>query len=444
MPETQRSPLLKWGAIAVIALMLLSGVAVYFAAQTPTDTTDPTLPGNDPIRTLVSVEVQAKVTDLFPTAIIIGQSNRTDKSEIDSVVGEIDGVTNIQSQFTDLNINTNTVSYLGEITLAADANKDAFIDHIFESGVFVSPEIYFQGVVEIPLEVEAQTESGETETVQFPRNQIPAFVIVSTRVGDIISGPITILMQGEEIRNAYIFESLNVTQSPVPFELQVTAPITELQPHLIGTGIIHFTPSLSEEMLSAGLNALPGIESVENVFIPRRDNVLRIQMASTAGVAEDVNALVQAFPTKYTSFSFNSTTLEVGLGDITIAEAKLELRNVIESTSQTTLELSFADPEFNVFIDMNAGSSSTAAVAQQLNQYFASIDTNHGMQLYQPASVMIAALTLPDFNAPLAIPNETVQVYVLPGHALNESVLITLSGTLVQNEIVEISGLETE
>ncbi len=289
-----------------------------------------------------------------------------------------------------------------------------------------------------------KTQDGKTETVQFPSNEISAFVNISTRVNDVISGPITVLKQSDVVRNAYMFESQNVTQSPKPLELSITAPISELQPKLIGTGIIHYVPSLSRETLMEEIASLQGISGVQDVFIPFQDNVLRIQLSSNAALQEDVNAFVQANPSKYVSFSFTDSSLDIGLGTVSLAQAKTELRSFIEESFQTTLQLSFIDPESRVLIDMNTSSSSTGLAAEKLFLYFSSLDGNHSIKLYQPVSLSIESIPFPDSNSSLPIPDGNVQAYVFPGHALNEIIAVTLSGTLVNNEIVEISGLEVE
>lgn len=439
---SERSPLIKWGAIAVIALMLLSGAAVYLASTTQDGTNpDPNTDPNSGVqRTLVSNEVQATVKELFPSAVIISETSETDKTALDEAIVGIPGVRGINSQFTRLDFNSGSVSYLGQISLTADANKELFIDSIFETGMFSSPEIYFQALIETPIEVQAVSETGKAETVRLPSNQVLGYVTLYTQKDDVVMGPLQIVMLGNQVQNAFLFESQNVSQSPTPLSLSVTAPILELQSKLIVTGGIHYFPNFSEEMVENSLNAIPSLQGIDNIIIPRKDNVLVINFSQSAAVADDVNSFVEAHAGQFASFDRDGNALLVGLGSITLAEAKLLLTQAIESSLQTSVQVDFTDPQTQLLVDVNTTSQNTQQAAQAIENYFKSLDANAFIQSYQPGILSISSLN--DGNTSYAVPDSKLNVYLLPGHSIGNNVTVQVSATLIRNALVEASGLE--
>lgn len=438
---TEKSPLIKWGAIAVIALMLLSGAAVYLASTTQDNTTtNPDDPNNGVTRTLVSNEVEATVKDLFPSAVIISQTSETDKTALDEAIGSISGVRTVQSQFTKLDFNSGAVSYLGQISLTADANKELFIDSIFETGLFSSPEIYFQALIETPIEVQAAGEDGKAETVRLPSNQVLGYTTLYTRPGDKVLGPLQIIMQGKQVVNAFLFESQNVSQSPSPLSLSITAPVVELQSKLIVTGAIHYAPNFSEGTIQSSLESIPSLSGIDNVLIPRRDNVLVVHLMQSDAVVDDVNAFVQARGTQFVSFDMDANALLVGLGNVTLADAKQLLTQAIESSLQTNVVLDFTEPQTQLLVDVNTTAQNTQQAADAIESYFLSLDANALIQSYQPGILSISSLQ--DGNASYAVPDSKLNAYLLPGHAIGNNVTVQVSATLIRNELVEASALE--
>lgn len=439
---TERSPLIKWGAIAVIALMLLSGAAVYLASTTQENTTPtPDDPSAGITRTLVSNEVEATVKDLFPAAVIISQTSETDKSALDEAVGSIPGVRGIQSQFTKLDFNSGAVSYLGQVSLTTDANKELFIDSLFETGLFSSPEIYFQALMETPIEVTAVSEDGKSESVKLPSNQVLGYTTLFTRSGDKVIGPLQIIMQGKQVVNAFLFESQNVSQSPKPLALSVTAPVLELQSKLIVTGGLDYVPNFSESTIESAFDGIPSLSGVDNVIIPRRDNTLIITFPQAEVVASDVNAFIQSRPTEFVSLDADANVLFVSLGNISLPQAKQLLKQAIESSLQTSVALDFTNPQFQLLVDVNTSSSNTLQAAQAIENYFSSLDANAQIQSYQPGILSLSSLN--DGNASYSIPDSKLNAYLLPGHAIGNNATVQVSATLIRDELVEASALET-
>ena len=440
--SNEKSPLIKYGALAIIALMLLSGAAVYLASSSQDNTTtDPsTTPDTTPTRSLVSNELEAKVKELFPAAVIISQSRETDKTKLDESIGKLAGVRGVQSQFTNLDFNSGNVSYLAQISLTSDANKILFIDQLFETGLLSSPEIYFQALIETPLEVQAATEDGKTEKVLLPSNQILGYVSAYTQINDTVSGALQIVMQGTQVRNAFLFESQNITQSPKPLALSVTAPILELQPKLIVTGSMEYVPGFSESDIEAAITALPQVMGVENVLIPRKDNTLLLSLSQAGTVASDVNAFVRSHAMQFNAFSQEGDVLFIGLADITPTQAKAQLQQAIEGALNTNVEIQFTVPQFQLLVDVNTSSVATAVPAQAIMDYFATLDANASIQSYQPASLSLSALN--DGNASYAIPDSKLNAYVLPGHAIGNNAMVQVSATIVRDDLIEASALE--
>jgi hypothetical protein len=290
------------------------------------------------------------------------------------------------------------------------------------------------------LEVQASTQDGKSEKVQLPSNQILGYVSAYTQVDDVVSGALQIVMQGTQVRNAFLFESQNLTQSPKPLSLSVTAPILELQPKLIVTGTMEYVPDFSELDIQAALEGLPQVSGVENVLIPRKDNVLVLSFPQASEVADDLNAFLQAHATQYDALTLDGNNLFVSLESITPAAAKTQLSQAIENALNTNVVIQFTSPQFQLLVDANTSSNSTAQAAQSILGYFAGLDANATIQSYQPATLSLSALN--DGNASYAIPDSKLSAYLLPGHAIGNNATVQVSATIVRSSLVEASAIE--
>jgi len=165
-----------------------------------------------------------------------------------------------------------------------------------------------------------------------------------------------------------------------------------------------------------------------------------VHLPQSDAVMDDINGFVQANGTQFVSFGTDANALLVGLGNVTLAEAKLLLTQAIESSLQTNVPLEFTEPQTQLLVDVNTTAQNTQQASDAIEHYFLSLDANALIQSYQPGILSIASLG--DGNASYAVPDSKLNAYLLPGHAIGNDVTVQVSATLIRDELVEASALE--
>ncbi len=439
---TKQGPSLamRVGAGLIIVLMLLSGAAVFLASQatnTNTDSPDAPTPNLD---TFIVQDVQGKVTLVLPSAIVGGNTTITDKSVLDEELGSFPGVQNIESRFTQLDSTSNELTYLANVQLSDLADKDAFAQAVSSFTMLSAPEVYFQASVSVPSKLTGTNQSNESKDITLTQTTIQAIVSPQTQKGHDIAGAVSVTFQGESIVSVYMLENQNVSLTPTPISLTEEYTIASLSDKYSIAGTWSYIPSCDAAALQADVEAIPGIVFVDEPIIPLIDNLLSLNFTDANAYVDDLNAYALLHSDKFLSVNGFNDTLNVELGNISLAQAKAELQTAIESAAATNVEITFQEPLTQFLVDVNIPIANETQAQSALVEYFTSIGAS--VDIYQNGLIELSTVTNPDTNTTYDVPNGLVPVVVKPGHVIGESVLMQISAIAQDGTLTYINGVE--
>lgn len=442
MSETNQSnSTVKWGALFIIGLMLLSGVAVFIGSQTTAQ--NPNTPNTPlPNESFFAEEVQGTIVEVFNTAVVGGQTSEGDKTEIDELLQSIPGVERISSQFSELS-GAGSVTYIANITLAANTDRGAFAETVYELNLFDNPEVYFQASAQVSQEQEVLNSKQQLTRITLPNAQIQAIALPLTQKGDIISGSLAATFNGTNLVSAYILETQNVTASPTPISLSGEYSISTLQPSLAVAGMVDYYPGLSSEQVVGDVRALPGVASVSAPFFPSVNNVLSVTWTDANAWTNDLNTFVSTRPESFSAFYTIPNGFAVQLNQVNVSEAKALLESKVNELTASNIILSFAPPRTQFLLDVNTSSVNNTPVSSAIDAYFSSLDANASLEIYQDGTISSASIASPDTNTLFAVPNSTIPVSVFPGHAEGDVVKLLINAIALRGEIAYITGVES-
>ncbi len=443
-PNNTKTPnsSVKWGAIFIIFLMLLSGVAVFFGSQSATNQpTNPTDTTQTPLEQFSADDVSGTMVEIFNTAIVGGQTSDGDKTIFDEQLQSIPGVESVTSQFSPLNAD-GSVTYIANLNLSSSVDRAAFADAVYALDLFDSPEVYFQASVQVSAEHEVKNSKGQLTRITLPNTQIQAIVSSLTQKGDTINGTLAATFQGTKLVSAHLLETQNITASPSQISFSGEYPIKSLKAGLLVRGELDYFPGLSSENLSGEVAAINGVSSVAVPFLPFVNNTVFAEFKDASMFSSDLNSYFATHPESFESFSLTPIGFSVNLKNINFAEAKDLLSMKINEITSSNAVLSFTAPRTQFLIDANTTTASNSNTATRIQDYFESLDANAKIDIYQQGFFTIDSLTPPDTNIIYSIPNGEVSMAILPGRQVGDIIKGRIYATTSRGEISFPSGEE--
>lgn len=436
------NPTIKWGAIFIIALMLLSGVAVFIGSQNPSTPTNTSNQTPENVEQYSAEDVSGTIAEVFNTAIVGGKTSDGDKTVIDSRIKTIPGVESISSQFSPLS-SDGSVTYIANLTLSSSTDHAQFADAVTQLELFDSPEVYFQASAQVEKEHEVLNAKGQLTRITLPNVQIQAIVSPLTIKGDSITGSLAAAFDGTKLVSAYLLEMQNLTASPTPISLSHEYPIQTLHASLSITGTLDYYPGLSSDSISSGINSLPSVSGVAVPFFPAVNTTLFVDYPDANTISSDLNAFVQNNPQSFDSFSLFPNGFSVGLTNTRVNAAKELLSTKVNELTSSNAALSFTPPRTQFLLDVNTTTPSTTLLASAIENYFNALDANADVQVYQNGIVSAQTLSPFDSNVSYAVPNNEISVALTPGHSVGDLVNVLINAIALRGELVYVNGVES-
>ncbi len=430
----------KWGALFIIVLMLLSGVAVFFGSQSSTQPT-PTDTAPQNVEQFSGEDVSGTVIEVFDTAIIVGQTSDGDKTEIDALIQAIPNIVKFTSEFSPLQ-QDGSVTYIANITLSANADHISFADSVMQLDLFDNPYVYFQGSAQVETEQQVTNSKNQLTRIELPNANIQAIVTPITQKGDTITGHFEAAFQGTKLVNANLVETQNVTASPSPISFSGNYTLKSLQPGLLIRGEVDYYPGLSLELLNQELSDINGVSGVTIPFLPYVNNTLFTEFSGAGIVSNDLNLFVTTRPESFDSFSLTPNGFSVNLKNVNVNEAKDILTAKINEITASNTPISFKAPRTQFFIDANTTTTTNKNTSLLIKNYFEMLDVNATVDIFQQGFFSVESLTSPDSNKTYSIPTGEVLSVVLPGHVVGDTIVGRIHATLSRGELVFPSGEE--
>ena len=431
---------MRVGAGIIIALMLLSGAAVFLASQSGNAGTDTPSPSSPDLQTFVAENVAGRVTLVLPSAIVGGTTLITDKSVLDEAVGSLPGVVSIESQFTKLDPSSSELTYLANVSLSGLDEKDAFVEGVRSLSVLDAPEVYFQASVSVPPALTGFDSSNNEKSFTLSQTIIQGIVSPQTEESHDVEGAVSVTFQGELIVSAYLIETQNVSLTPQPISITQGYSLSALQDRFSVAGTWTYIPSFDADAFQESLSSITGVVGVDPPIIPYVDTLLSLQFGDANSFVDDLNAYAEMHPLQFGSVSAYGDTLNVELGDIALEQAKMDLQTLIDSSASTNVAIVFQEPLTQFLVDVNVSSTGTSEALAGLESFFISQDME--VDIYQNGHILLDSIMDPDTNQSFAVPNGLIPVVVKPGHGAGDTVLLQISAVVQGGILTYINGVE--
>ena len=281
--------ILKIGGIAIVAVMAFSMIAAAFI-YVPEDSGANT----DGINTNPIVNSFVYDLDFSSTAIkelnsfrMVAKTSNLDKSQIDSAIQGMDGVSKVGSEFRN---NANGVwDYFAEITLKKTANLNDILNQIFELEYFTDGEkvaMKYMTINSPGMLTLYNSELDINRNFEFTSTTLPALVSIETVSGDTISLNGSVTLRGMNITALEIIEASNETAQPQYFSVNETLPIISLGNELLFEG--QTDQNIDQNYYTEQLALID--ESAQIYFVPD-ENLLRFAGQSSVTNSDAILSL---------------------------------------------------------------------------------------------------------------------------------------------------------
>ncbi|MFH0970658.1 MAG: hypothetical protein V1776_04340 [Candidatus Diapherotrites archaeon] len=433
----------RLGAGIIIALMLLSGVGIFFAGQSAQQDNQEDPLTNQSLDTFLVEDTEATITMVFPTAIIGGQTSETDKTVIDAAIQDIPFVAGITSQFTTIDSATSELAYLASVQLEEGFDKESFLAEVENVSSLSNHEIYFQASAQVPSTLTGTNQNGDTKSFTLQQTTIQAIVSSQTQSGDQVKSTVSATFQGETIVSVYLIETQNMTQSPISLSTNGEYTISSLQPRISITGEWKYIPQMDGNALQKLLSGIAGIEKVDSPIIPSLDNMLVAIFQDANIFIPHVKLYMVDHPDVFTDVQGNGNQLYVSLGNISLDEAKKILQSVVSGATATNSEMSFQDPLTRFLVEADTIEENVGSVSEKI------VNTLNGMgiqsEVFQNGTMILTEVSFSDSNKSFIVPNEgIVSIVVKPGKNVGDVVFLNLNAVAMKGELTFISGIEVD
>ena len=287
----EQETLMKTIGIIIVAVMAFSMIAVAFNSTTQNNQNSDTSGINtNPIVNSFDYELNFSSTAIkeLNSFRMVAKTSNLDKSQIDTAIQKMDGVSKVSSEFR--NNNNGVWDYFAEITLKKTANLNDILNQIFELE-------YFTGAEKVAMKYMTIASPGELKlynpTLNIDRNfeftsaTLPALVSIETIAGDTITVSGSVTLRGMDITALEIIESSNQNSQPQYFSVNETLPIITLGNELLfegQTSDLNIDQNYYTEQLAL-------IDSTAQIYFIPDENVIRFAGQSSVTNSDAILSL---------------------------------------------------------------------------------------------------------------------------------------------------------
>ncbi|MCR4368686.1 MAG: hypothetical protein NUV67_02145, partial [archaeon] len=173
--------------------------------------------------------VEAKVIELFPTAILVASTSSFETPPVDSALLGLEGISTLANGQFITPAEGRTENYRAEIRLSSTKNISGVIAQANDLNLLSNVQIFPQALVAVPEKITfTNPELGLTKEYSFPRRQAPAVVDSGTFADDEVLVSIYSTFQGNTLVNVQAIENQNLTSQPAQYPVTSTFVISSL------------------------------------------------------------------------------------------------------------------------------------------------------------------------------------------------------------------------
>ena len=447
-------------ALAIVVLMVASMVGYSFLTAPDTTQTDDT-PDVSPdgpqvlqdIRAFKAEGVEAEVVQLFPVVMVTAGTNETEIYKIDEAIYGIPGVTQVSSQYNTQNISLtgSNLIYIGTVFFDPSFEKEDIVAAIGELPDLTVTDVVQTGLVKVPVEARLQAEDDVNlfKEHRFEEPFMEAILSFETLKDDKVEVLQRIVFNGDQILQAMVFEMKNLTGEPIMFGVNLqNIELMELKPSFTFGARSVYEGSVDFGWLEAEMEAMTEVENASLEVQPvQYQIILMIDKNISGAVLTDLNYSLHALEgVEKARFWHRDGFDEITLDFEPAADYAALKTGISQSFTESGASYQVTgEPAVHIFGELETN----IAQSQDFNQSFNRLLHDNkffDIDLFQSA---LADLETVEFVGPDVIlhldENQTVQeVFVYPGHQVNDLIELDVSVYGAREKVQRVSAFEKE
>lgn len=409
-------------AIFIAVIMLSSILAAVTFTGTGSQNTGPQAPPPNDNTTVLSYEaagVQAKVVQVFPTALILAKTPEFDAANIDAALRKIPGVLLVaSSQF--IGTGSDTVNFRAEIRFSSAEKMTGAIPSIKSLAEFSYAEIYPQALAEVPESIEFRNaDLGLTQEYSFPNRQLQAYISGATVKGDSIAITVQAKFTGQSLSEVIAFEEI---EQPSTHIAQGAFKVASLENDFFVRATSPLTQKAKLDAAKLAIEKAADSNSTIQIAQASQGTLVYFDGAQKI-LLEDLNTLLSGF-NGVRSFTLRLDQNYViiqhdGNGDYAQFKSSLE-----SSFSALGLKISSVQEPI-------VSLQGTVVPAADKVVFLAAVGAESkkiegGIEVLQKALVDANSVFVQDANADFAVKGGTFPAYINPAHQIGEEVNLSM------------------
>ncbi len=424
--------------IAVVMVGSILGIIAY----TPPDTSSqPNAPGPQQQATTVSYSaggVQAKIEQLFPSAVLILKTSELDAGALEKKLLAIPGIAGVSnSQFVSLQGGAQE-NFRTELRLSSPDKISEVYSAILAIDSVSSAQLFSQALARVSGKVAFRNPDLDLEQdYSFPNNAVQAFVSSNTRKGDEVLLSIQATFAGQALSQAIAIEEKNLTAEPQIYLVNSSYKLDSFS----GEYFVRATKPLSEQSILEGIKAeLAEQDSNLAVKITPASSMMSVYFAEPEKIfRQDLNTFFSERG-GVTSFAIdeNSSRAQVQFSEGT------DYNSFRPALQEDLDSLGFKVSRIEDPVVSMQGTLVPSAGKEEFLKIIAAIEKKDSVQLevLEKASVAAGSVFVPDVNKSFTLAKGSFGAFVKTSHKEGDEV--TLAILLVATEKGGISDIQAQ
>ena len=442
------------------AVIFVAGVILMFAGSTiallfyadqppeqpsnPSDPNNPQTPGLD----FESQNFDAKVIEVLPELIIVGQTKETNPSKIDSEIAQIRGIRGLTAAEY-VGTPGATLQYKMTLSLDPNAKSSEVFSKIQETSTLLTGlQSIGTALIELPAQITVTNQDLNIDKNYTPKQKLTAaFVSVGTEAGDLLSVSLKVNIANDIAGNPQVLEVSNLTAQPKSFFENASAKVTFLDKKLYVQGTMNYKNYIDENSLKPQLSfsdfkissaTVPALGKSITFSVSGIDSNFDLNIVKDKIEGADLKDL-NSFEIGKGESNFTIDTLANDNADLNALEKGIIQQ--LEGLNFSRSQISFQEPESQFFLDLNL----TADNAQKSFDYLKEFFQPKGIviEAFQPLSTDLNSIFIKDLNASLPVDSNSFQVIAKPGHSVGQDINFSLQIQVERGKIIQVQGMES-
>ena len=391
--------------------------------------------------------IDATVLQLLPSVRVGAETTQTDISALNSAIYQIKGVKKVTGSFQQWQQTTlgRGYVYIADISYSRDYNAAYIIEKLgAEVGLqSISGMVYCE--VRLPKRIlfeSANTDLNLSREYDLNGNSAEGLVSLQTIPGDELKADITATFLGAKPANISAVERENISATPVQGSVSLSAPVESLEKTLLLSASVKFSQQEKIPDLNNGIKAIDGIVDA-NISAQDAQPLLFIESEQVIDEAKsrDLNEFLMDLNAESVYAPNGPLSASLLFAQSTTAGQLLEKKQMIENKlGALDINATVSEGTGSITGQAELASEDSTKQGEELEKLFAGA----GMELedHQPGKISVSGIFDPETGKTNAIDSNSVQAFLLPGHAPQQSASVEITYQLVRGKIAGIYAVE--